>query len=37
MGYVPANQANVGTALTVNIRGTPTEAMVVAMPFYKRK
>ena len=36
MGYVPPEHAAVGTALTVDIRGTETPAVVVALPFYKR-
>jgi aminomethyltransferase len=37
MGYVPAKYAVVGTSLMVDIRGTPTPAKVVALPFYKRR
>jgi aminomethyltransferase len=36
MGYLPAKQAAIGTSLMVDIRGTPTPAKVVALPFYKR-
>jgi aminomethyltransferase len=36
MAYVPAAHAAVGTALTVDIRGTPTPARVVPLPFYNR-
>ncbi len=36
MGYAPAKYAVVGTSLMVDIRGTPTPAKVVALPFYKR-
>jgi len=37
MGYVPATQAAPGTALTIDVRGKPREARVVAKPIYKRE
>ena len=37
MGYVDAAFAAVGTPLVIDIRGNDEEAVVVAMPFYKRK
>jgi aminomethyltransferase len=37
MGSVDPAAAAVGTKLVVDIRGTPTPATVVPMPFYKRK
>ncbi len=37
MGYVDPVFAAVGTSLMVDIRGNEEEAIVVAMPFYKRK
>lgn len=36
MGYVDPACQKVGTPLTVDIRGNDEEAVVVAMPFYKR-
>ena len=36
MAYVPAALAAPGTTLTVDLRGTPVSATVVALPFYKR-
>ena len=36
MAYVATASSAVGTALTVDIRGTPCIAEVVALPFYKR-
>lgn len=36
MAYVPAEQAAVGTELTVDIRGAREAARVVKLPFYKR-
>src|SRR2546425_1183698 len=36
MGYVARECAAVGTALQVDIRGRPTGAKVVKLPFYKR-
>ena len=35
--YVPATQAAPGTALTIDVRGKPREARVVAKPIYKRE
>ncbi len=37
MGYVPASKSAVGTALTIDLRGTHVPATVVPLPFYKRK
>jgi aminomethyltransferase len=36
MAYVPTAQAEPGTMLAVEIRGTPVAAQVVPLPFYKR-
>mgnify|MGYP003339513215 CR=1 FL=1 len=36
MGYVPPAYNNLGRELTIDIRGTPTPAQIVALPFYKR-
>lgn len=36
MAIVDTRYSEVGTAVTVDIRGTPTPASVVPMPFYKR-
>ncbi len=36
MGYVAPRCAYPGTELAVDIRGTPTPAVVVSLPFYKR-
>ncbi|MGD9855468.1 MAG: glycine cleavage system aminomethyltransferase GcvT [Planctomycetaceae bacterium] len=36
MGYVPADQAAVGTALQIDLRGKREPAVVVPLPFYKR-
>jgi aminomethyltransferase len=36
MAYVPPEFAQLGTKLLVDIRGTPTPATVVPLPFYKR-
>jgi aminomethyltransferase len=37
MGYVDPAYEKVGTPLGVDIRGNLEEAVVVALPFYKRK
>jgi aminomethyltransferase len=37
MAYVAPASSAVGTPLDVDIRGTPTPATVVPLPFYKRK
>jgi aminomethyltransferase len=37
MGYVKPAFANPGTPVDVDIRGTPTAATVVPLPFYKRQ
>ena len=36
MAFVEADHAELGTELTVDLRGTGTEAAVVKLPFYKR-
>jgi aminomethyltransferase len=36
MGYVSPKCSILGTEVSVDIRGTPTRARVVALPFYKR-
>ncbi|MFH1799812.1 MAG: glycine cleavage system aminomethyltransferase GcvT [Candidatus Omnitrophota bacterium] len=37
MGYVPAAEAKTGNAIEVLVRGKPVEAVLVSLPFYKRK
>jgi glycine cleavage system aminomethyltransferase T len=37
MGYVPAELAQAGTSLTIDVRGRPRRAEVVAKPIYKRE
>jgi aminomethyltransferase len=37
MGYVPAEQAQIGTELTIDVRGRPRRARVVKKPIYKRE
>ena len=37
MGYVPAGQAQIGTELTIDVRGRPRLARVVKKPIYKRE
>jgi aminomethyltransferase len=37
MGYVPAELAQPGTDLTIDVRGRPRRAEVVAKPIYKRE
>ena len=37
MGYVPAAQAAVDTALTIDVRGKPRSARVVKKPIYNRE
>ena len=37
MAYVDADQADVGAAVTVDVRGKDESAVVVKLPFYKRK
>ena len=37
MAYVSPAHSSIGTPLDVDIRGTPTPATVVPLPFYKRK
>ena len=36
MAYVPTALSMVGSVVTVDLRGTPCEAEVIALPFYKR-
>lgn len=36
MGYVPPGLAPPGTALEIDVRGTPAPAQVVRLPFYRR-
>ena len=37
MAYVPVELAAPGTEITIDVRGRPSAARVVPMPFYKRK
>jgi aminomethyltransferase len=37
MGYVPAERAQPGTSLTIDVRGRPRRAEVVPKPIYKRE
>src|SRR5437762_5079448 len=37
MGYVPAELAQPGTTLTIDVRGRPRQAEVVTKPIYKRE
>jgi aminomethyltransferase len=37
MAYVPLEMALPGSEIVVDIRGRPSKAHVVAMPFYRRK
>ena len=37
MGYVPAEQSEPGTKLTIDVRGRPRAARIVAKPFYRRE
>ena len=37
LGYVPAEHAGVGTAVTIDVRGKPRGARVVRKPFYSRE
>jgi aminomethyltransferase len=37
LGYVPAALSDVGTALTIDVRGRPRRAEVVRKPIYKRE
>jgi aminomethyltransferase len=37
MGYVPADRAEPGTELTIDVRGRPRKARVVKKPIYKRE
>ena len=36
MAYVPTELATPGAELTVDVRGRPSAARVVSLPFYKR-
>ncbi|MFH1208902.1 MAG: glycine cleavage system aminomethyltransferase GcvT [Candidatus Omnitrophota bacterium] len=37
MAYVPAAEAKTGNAIEVLVRGKPVQAVLVSLPFYKRK
>jgi glycine cleavage system T protein (aminomethyltransferase) len=37
MGYVPAEAAEPGTEITINVRGRPRRAKIVSKPIYKRE
>jgi aminomethyltransferase len=37
LGYVPSEQAKLGTALTIDVRGKPRRAHVVKKPIYQRE
>jgi aminomethyltransferase len=37
MGYVPAEHAEPGTTLTIDVRGRPRRAEVVKKPIYKKE
>jgi glycine cleavage system T protein (aminomethyltransferase) len=37
LGYVPANLAEPGTQITIDVRGRPRRARIVKKPFYKRE
>ena len=37
MGYVPAEQAEPGTELTIDVRGRVRRARIVPKPIYKRE
>jgi aminomethyltransferase len=37
MGYVPAERADAGTSLTIDVRGKPRSARVVKKPIYERE
>jgi aminomethyltransferase len=37
MGYVPADRAQPGTELTIDVRGRERRARVVKRPIYKRE
>ena len=37
MAYVPPTLSAVGTEIVIDVRGRPSKASVVAMPFYKRR
>jgi aminomethyltransferase len=36
MAYLPADQARVDSAITIDVRGRMLRARVVKMPFYRR-
>ena len=36
MAYIPAESANVGQAIEIDVRGKLVNAQVVPLPFYKR-
>ena len=37
LGYVPAELAEPGTEITIDLRGRPRRARIVRKPFYKRE
>jgi aminomethyltransferase len=37
LGYVPSEQAKVGTELTIDVRGRPRRARIVKKPIYKKE
>jgi aminomethyltransferase len=37
MGYVPAATAELGTEITIDVRGKPRRAKIVRKPIYKRE
>jgi len=37
MAYVTAAEAKTGNAIDVMVRGKPVKAVLVSLPFYKRK
>jgi aminomethyltransferase len=36
LAYVPAELAEVGTNIAIDVRGREARAQIVALPFYKR-
>jgi glycine cleavage system aminomethyltransferase T len=37
MGYVRRDHADVGSAIVIDVRGRPREAVVAAKPLYKKE
>jgi len=37
MAYVPAERAEPGTVLTIDVRGTPRTAVVSSKPLYRKE